>query len=391
MTKIIRINNIVRNDLSVVADLNIDGNAEQLEINVNTNCIPYLTIDRIDFIVVGFLYFAMKNDYDIESKLPMTQDLWYNIVYHFIPQFALGNPHLHKTNIKCPFVGKIDPSTKMYNATGISCGVDSLYTVATNTSKEIPVENRLNALCFFNVGAAMKGKEELRTPLVAGRLKIAENFANEYHFPFFFIESNIHILINKYSNYSHIEMHTYMGMFCVLLIQKGIKQYHYSSGYTLLDFSITNKDNLIFDCAHYEFLIFSTLSAIGISAFSEGADVDRKNKIAKLVKWSPSYNYLNVCVDKVDNCGLCFKCIRTLLEIDALGDIDNYRKVFDIDFYKTHRKKYLRRLYLDSLKSNDMFLKELVPYFKDELTIVFKFKCLASVIINRILRKREIL
>lgn len=391
MTKIIRINNIVHNNLSVVVNMNIDGNVEQLRINVNTNSLPFLTIDRVDFIVVGLLYFAMKNDYDIESKLPMTQDLWYNIVYHFIPQLALGNPHLHKTNIKCPFVGKIDPSTKMYNATGISCGVDSLYTVATNTSKEIPVENRLNALCFFNVGAAMKGKEELRTPLVAGRLKIAENFANEYHFPFFFIESNIHILINKYSNYSHIEMHTYMGMFCVLLIQKGIKQYHYSSGYTLLDFSITNKDNLIFDCAYYEFLIFSTLSAIGISAFSEGADVDRKNKIAKLVKWSPSYNYLNVCVDKVDNCGLCFKCIRTLLEIDALGDIDNYRKVFDIDFYKIHRKKYLRRLYLDSLKSNDIFLKELIPYFKDELTIIFKLKCLVSVIINRILRKNEIL
>lgn len=391
MSKIITINSIVRNDLSVTVDLVIDGHTELLNINVNDKCVPFLTIDRIDFVVIGFLYFAMKNGFDIESKLPMTQDLWYNIAYHFIPQLALGNSHLHKPYIKCPFVNKVDASSKKFNATGISCGVDSLYTIETNSSNEIPIENRLNALCFFNVGAAMKGGDVLRTPLVEGRLEFAENFANEYGYPFFFIESNIHMLINKYSYYSHIEMHSYMGMFCVLLIQKGIKQYHYSSGYTLLDFSIANEDNQILDSAYYESVIFSTLSVVGISVFSEGADVERKDKIAKLVNWPPSYNYLNVCVDKVHNCGVCFKCIRTLLEIDALGNIENYRNVFDVDFYKANRYLYLRRMYLDSIKGKSHFLEELIPYFKKDLTAWFKLKCLISVIKNRIIGKHEII
>lgn len=390
MAKIISIRSISSNDLTIVADLSIEGNYEQLIININEVCVPYVTVDRIDSIVVGFLYFAMKNGYDFESNIPMTQDLWYNIVYHFVPCLAMGNPHLHRPSITCPFVDAVDISTKKYNATGISCGVDSLYTIATNTSNDIPIENRLNALCFFNVGAAMKGGDELRTPLVKGRLKNAENFAKEYGYPLFFIESNIHLLIDKYSEYSHVVNHEYVALFCVLLIQKGIKQYHYSSGYSILDFTIRNADNKELPSGHYDILTFGLITTLGMTWYSEGADKSRMEKVETLVKWESSYKYLNVCVDEPDNCGICFKCIRTLLNIDAVGNIDDYKEAFDVEFYKKNRKYYLRRLYIEVKWKHDFYMSEIYPYFKKEMTISFKLWCIWTILKNKLIPKHEI-
>lgn len=389
MKKII-INNINYSNLCIHVDVEISGNMESLIVNLNDMCIPYLTTDRIDAVVVGFLYFAMKQGYDFESTLPMTRDLWYNIVYHFIPGLAMGNPHLHKPSIKCPLVDALPTSTKKYNATGISCGVDSLYTIATNISKDIPIENRLNALCFFNVGAAMKGDGELRTSLIQGRLNHAQSFATEYDFPFFFLESNIHLLIDKYGGYSHVDNNGYMALFCILFIQKGIKQYHYSSGYSILDFCINNPDNKELDSEHYDILTFGLITVPGTNWYSEGADKSRQDKVKALIKWPPSFKYLNVCVDEPDNCGVCFKCIRTLLSIDAVGNIDDYKEVFDVEFYKKNRKSYLRRLYIAAALKHDFFMSEIYPYFKEKMTISFKLWCIWTFIKNKITHNREI-
>lgn len=318
MKKII-ISSISIENHRVNIDISFDGKQELLIVNLNSACMPYLTTDRSDFIIVGFLYFAMKYGYDIESVIPMTRDLWYNIIYHFIPGLSMGNKYLHRPTINCPLEDAVETKMKKYNATGISCGVDSLYTIATNSLDDIPINNKLNALCFFNVGSAMKGEKTLRTELVRQRYERAEKFAKEYGYPLFFIESNIHLLIDKYGKYSHVENNSYMALFCILLIQRGIKQYHYSSGYSFLDFSINNPDNQEIDSEHYDILTFGLLTTLGMSIYSEGGDKSRQEKVEVLANWAPSYNYLNVCVDKSDNCGLCFKCVRTLLGIDAIG------------------------------------------------------------------------
>ena len=61
----------------------------------------------------------------------------------------------------------------------------------------------------------MKAADILRTPLVEGRLQIAKAFAAEYGFDFIFIETNLHLILNKYLTYSHTENHTYMALFCI--------------------------------------------------------------------------------------------------------------------------------------------------------------------------------
>ena len=68
-------------------------------------------------------------------------------------------------------------------ATGISCGIDSLYTIQQYSITNLPESRRINTLAFFNVGSSMKG-EVLHTSLVEGRYQLAKKFAQEYNFAF---------------------------------------------------------------------------------------------------------------------------------------------------------------------------------------------------------------
>lgn len=370
---------------TVIYTIKINEVQEKIEYYVNDICVPLLTLDRIDNLVVGLLPLLTEQGYNLESSIPMTRDLWYNITNYLIPGIAIGKRNIHRPIISCPLIEAVDVKEKIYNLTGISCGVDSLYTIAQDTTSDIPDEDKINGLCFFNIGAAYKGGD-IRTELVDGRKDNAEKFAKEYGYPLFFIESNLPLLYEKNGGYSHTNIHTYMFLSIVHLLQKGIKKYHYSSGYSLLDFDIkaSNSDK-------YEFFIFYLLSNTGMTIYNDGAEVSRLDKVKKLVTWEPSYRYLNVCVDDANNCGVCFKCIRTLLEIDAVGNINKYKEVFDVDFYKRNRNVYLRRLYIDGGWKNNLYMKELLPYYNHELTTLFKLKCILSVIINKIIKKREII
>lgn len=57
------------------------------------------------------------------------------------------------------------------------------------------------------------------------------------------------------------------------------------------------------------------------------------------------------------------------MTIDALGGIDKFSKVFNVDAYKQNRFFYLKRLFLDAKFRNDEYYNELLPYFRNELTL----------------------
>lgn len=112
---------------TIQTSISIAGENQTITTSLNNECLPYLCLDRIDAYVIGFLYFALKQGYNIESHLPISEELYYNLEYHFIDAICMGNPHLHRIKIKAPTINGIqDLSQKTLVATGISCGIDSL-------------------------------------------------------------------------------------------------------------------------------------------------------------------------------------------------------------------------------------------------------------------------
>ena len=356
--KKIAILNIEKKVNHLYAEVQIDSQKEVIQTEVSDNLIDSLVYDRIDAYVWGFIYFAMVNGYDIKSDLPITDELLYNLNYQFIPAMCAANDGWHIVKIDAPVVEPIAPVLHRV-ATGISCGIDSLYTIKFHESVREISSRRIDSLTFFNVGSSMKSSDVLRTPLVEGRMKLAKKFALEYGYDFIFVESNIHLIIHKYDEYNHVANHTYMMLFCVYSIMKCISTYYYSSGYPFSQFKI----NAPSSAACYDLLTLATASVAHLHFYSSGSHVSRMEKTAALVDYTPAKKYLNVCVESDQNCGECFKCVRTMLTLDAMGCLKDFDAVFDLASYAHNRNKFLDRMYLSAVLQKDVYSKEILPLF----------------------------
>ena len=47
--------------------------------------------------------------------------------------------------------------------------------------------------------------------------------------------------------------------------------------------------------------------------------------------------YLHVCNKDKTNCSKCSKCRRTMLALDFLGKLSDYREVFNLYYYYKHK------------------------------------------------------
>ncbi len=375
--KTIKIKSIEKEGNSVIARVVIDDNDEIIRTTFTEEYSNDIVTDRIDAYVWGLIGFAMSIGADIVSDIPISESLYYNLAYHYIPTVVTERQELKHINIIAPLIKNIE-STGRIVATGISCGVDSLYTIKKHTADDIPPAHRVNTLVFLNVGSSMKGSSILRTPLVQGRLELAKRFVNEYKYDFLFIESDIHLLINKYIGYDHVKNHTFMMLFSMYHLQSVVGGYYYSSGYSYGEFHFSE------DTASFDLFTFAMASIGKMHFYSTGGENRRLDKTKELVDYPPAYKYLNVCVEEVKNDAKCFKCVRTMLTLDGLKALDKFGDVFDVDYYKKNRFLYLKELYVRAVHKNDPFMKEILPFFKKEITIFTKIKIYLMCIKNRL-------
>lgn len=330
----------------LVAKVSLDGDSREVWFEVESQFEKYLCYERGDAFVVAILNYAMRYGHDMESKAPIGEDLYYQLTTDLIPALANNSKTMHRTNL----IAEVD-STVLSNAgavgTGISCGVDSFHSLAMETQGKFP-KHKLTHLAFNNVGS--HGEGEYAQKLFTERKGLAKKFCEEFGFVYVEGNSNLHDAIPQ----NHLRSHTYSSMFSVFALQKLYSVYYYaSSGHPYGHFSL--KDNEKFDAGDYELLSLKDFSTHSLLIYSEGGEKNRFEKVKTIVNYPPSYNYLNVCLNQFHNCGKCEKCVRTLVALDALNALDNYKNVFDVDYYRTHKNFYYSRLYKGTLEKNDMY------------------------------------
>lgn len=364
----------------LTCEIEIEGNKEIIEQYYSPNVKEFLTIDRCDAIVMGVLMFAIQQEMNIVSDLPISETLYYKLTRHFIP--GICTDKFHRPMIDAEITTDISERGKIV-ATGISCGVDSLYTIMEHTGKMVPVDFRLNHLVFLNAGAHHFGSLEQSEMLYKGRLQNAVDFCASVNLPLIEITTNLPEILEKYSAYDHVKLHTFMMLSCILMIQRGIRRYYYSAGYpySLFDCKLLSKK--VLDCAHYDLFTLWCTSGANTEFYSTGGSLSRLDKVKALMGYSPGEKYLNVCVASVNNCGECFKCKRTLLELDAAGDIDQYNLVFDIEKYKARRRELILEGYRGAIKGDDL-LKEMSDFFNQEISRPERFVQRLRVLAGRI-------
>ena len=273
----------------------------------------------------------MEHDYDIECAGNVSERIYHQLTEYFIPALSQNVPRYKKISITCP-TSDIEFHPQAVGA-GLSCGVDSFYTVLKNLRHAKGSRLRLTHLCCFNVGAFQKRKEFAQSVYLES-VKAFEPVAKELGCEFFTCDSNVSSFLSQ----SHLRTHSLRTLSVPLAVQKLFSLYYFSSGYQYSKFHINDHDT-----ADYDIFTLPLLSNQNVRFELVGGEVTRLGKLEYLTRHEITRRHLNVCNDSKNggNCSVCGKCIRTMLELDLLGKLDDYSAVFDTEKFRKRKRRYI--------------------------------------------------
>lgn len=329
---------------------------EELWYEVDNVYANYLCPEICDGFIIAMLLPAIKFKQNIEVKAPMTASLYYNLVNVVIPLMA----KLYSYDLSIEECSRFLTVRETVNtdfhpsaiATGCSMGVDSLTAIKQHLELSNNGSYKLTHFSYFNVGAFGSSYNE-NTELTLNREKQEVlAFAAKLGLPTVIVNSNIHNWYSTFKNFNH--SHTLRNMSVVLCLQKLFKNYFYASGYPIVDFRLTK------DLAHFETLLLPQISTHCTSLISANANYNRIEKLRYIGDDPLAIKNLYVCLkdqiwndrhvgtledDSFRNCGKCEKCLRTLVILDTLGIIENYRDIFNVDYYYRAKITFIKAMY----------------------------------------------
>ena len=363
MSKTINILNsrISNNDdkSTLTFDLKIGDNNHSLYFSVDKKYGEYLCGEIADGVLTILLPFAVKNNYDIVSAIPVSEEILYNFNWHFLPQVAVCN----KIDIPQIKIETVKTDYKPFAvSTGISCGVDSFTTLKEYTVECKYDDYKLTHLAFFENGAhhlGINGFSEEQKKCYEEQKEFVLKFCEQYNYEVVIVESNINEVLSKaFENDAFEHTHTFRNIGIVLQMQKLFKIYYYSSAWNLDVFNV----DITRSPARYEKYLFSILTTKNTRIYSSNKAMTRLEKTEYILDFEQSYDNLLVCYMGGHNCGKCGKCIRTMITLDMLGKLELYKNSFDVEYYKKNKPIILSRIY--AKKHFDPFMKELHKYAK---------------------------
>lgn len=308
----------------------------------------YLVTEVADAFVWAAARYAMIHHMDIRSDAPLSTAFVHNLNYHF-EALATADKKVTVPRIECDTIKYETRGTAC--VAPISCGVDSLYTVKkyTETSNE---EYKLTHLFLTTQGLFGQYNDPMasRNAVFERGKQLAQNLGLEF----------LETFTNPVVFPQRFELaHPHTTLFSILCLRKLISKFMYPSTASIRDFSIDNNSRT--DGAYFDLLLTRTLALPGFEVISSGAEVTRLDKVRHLSDYDIAQKYLSVCIrDAAKNDNLCLKCKRTMLELDAIGSLDRFHQVFDVQYFRENTKWYMRYLVENQ---DDTFMKPLLAYY----------------------------
>ena len=321
------------------------------------------------------LFVAMFHKQDLHICGKISKRLYQNVKWYIQKIFCDYSPLLSPVNVTVDGFTEIKQTDKIIG-TGISSGVDSLTTIYDKFICENDPDYKLNALFYFshdwkNYSTLSKDHfddskrkasaltyfdndnwySEFSSEQSMFRTLFPKNqrIANELNLPCYPLETNLpvfNIVINKLKG-RYIPM-SYIALYsCILSLGKKISKYYIASALSYEQEKIFRNASHDKDMSEFcEMYLVPLISTEQTELILDGAPYRRVDKLKRIVDWSITRKYLNVCWHNHDdgsNCGECGKCLRTLLTLEILGKLKDYAHLFDIDSYKKAALAYKKR------------------------------------------------
>ena len=243
--------------------------------------------------------------------------------------------------------------------TGISCGVDSLVTIYDNYINESDPNFKINSLFFVNCGTHGDFEDDASHKKYWDRVALNKTGADDLGLPMYLINSNYHAFTHKIGE----QKIGYLAIYsCVLSLQKYIRRYITSSNLNYDEIAEFNRLSRDFDIAEYgESFMPHLISTECFELVIDGCQYSRAEKTERISDWEFAQKHLNVCVPSVDkghNCSCCNKCMWTLIPLEAMGKLEKFNKVFNLDVYHKNvfkwKCRFLSHYGKDSMETSIM-------------------------------------
>lgn len=348
----------------LVADIQCDfTKCHQLWFCLDSQYRDWFSDDIYDAFLVTAIWPAMCYHEDIEIDGYVSKILFFHIKNYLLKLIQDFRPQYRIPSITIK--GFKEPTKSDINivGTGFSGGIDSFTTIYDRYENEKDPEYRINTLFFFNIGQNGNINDPNTAIRAKARYEFSKKFADSVNLPYLYLDSN---MFDFYKPHWEYDAGPLCRVAAILSFQRVCSIYYLSSSYHYLqqkDFP----DYHTFDSFGDSF-IYYWLSTDNTRIILDGGIYTRPEKTEHIKDYAPIRKYLNVCV-KTDesyidtkNCSICHKCQRTLIALDSLGIMDEFREVFDIDLYKRNSKKFIAQQRL-SYKS-DPFVRENLIYAK---------------------------
>lgn len=317
------------------APITMEGKTQEAFFSVEQAYAQYLTPERSDAFVVGFLTTAMRMGWDMECHTPMTKRLHYQITNYLIPAMADNMEIYHRISIYASVSDEKLPCEKAVG-TGWTGGVDSMYTLMNHIHLENP-GHKLTHLVVANNGALeSKENQKLLAYMVE---KARKGIAAELGLQVIGIDSNLQLL--QQENYLAVAAFRLPAV--ILAAQKLFGIFLNSAGYEFDKFSFAQENS-----AYYELLPLQCFETDCTSFYSANGAIPRIQKLEELSAFPLAHKYLHPCIyaKREGNCGDCGKCVRTQAALYALGTLEKFRAVFPVDNFMENKTQYLAQIVL---------------------------------------------
>lgn len=336
------------NNIRINFDIESENFEKKLWYEVDKKYKDFLS-DSCDSALIALLLPAMYKNEDIHINGTVSEKLLFN--FHRLQKILqILVPSLHIINVTYKETTTFSYDAK-YVATGFSGGIDS-YTTLDDYFYNCNLENhKITHLTYHNVGNHIIGDYNtdfnLQKELFDKRFDKINTIASKLGksgIPFIKVDSNLDLFyIPEDLNYE--QTYTLRNLSVALLLQKGLKIFYSSSGYSyeyveIKKYSTTTKIDPIL------LPLFATKS---LDTILVGAEYTRVEKTLKVAKLKDAQISLDVCTDSDDgtNCSKCYKCLRTQLTLDLAGKLNEFSTVFDLEVYEQHKKEYIKKVILN--------------------------------------------
>lgn len=329
-----------RSRVTAVVDVG-DGVSRELWIEVDEKFSDFLCVDRLDAYAVGLVILAIKTRQDITFEAPLTWQLKDGLERDFIDVICQKQPDLYHVRLFAETLPPVEKKKEMVG-TGVSCGVDSLFTIKRRMMDE---DSSDKILLLGDLLDSYQGKREAFKILEAN----ARSFSKESNIPLVLMRTNY--TGGDIPGLCAERCTSYCNMFCALMLQNRLSRYYIASGGPINDFGFyLEKGFFGTDCSDYDLLTLSACSTSSLKFVVDGLEL-RAEKVAALVEWPLAWNHLDVCFRHSKGMGNgtndCPKCMHTIVEIlcqGGLSKLERFKNVFDVEYVRTHMHEYLADL-----------------------------------------------